>query len=189
MSDSKTKRDDPARPSLLASALVGAMAYAAVYLATYGVVLVVGLKRQLLGADGSTLRAAADLGQAPNDVGVLLYNAHLVDLSIGYLSVDALGALAGQEPLLTVVWAFPPVALLVAGALLGRGIPDGASAGARLTLGYLPVAVGGLLTFSVEVRQGLRVTTASPDLLTGFIFAGLLYPLLFGALGGWLASR
>ena len=173
----------------MASAIVGAMAYGVAYLATYGVVLVVGLKRQLLGADGSTLRAAADLGQAPNDIGIILYNAHLVDLSIGYLSVDALGALAGQEPLLAVVWAFPPVALLVAGALLGRGTSDGASVGARLTLGYMPVAVAGLFAFSVEVRQGLRVTTASPDLVTGIVFAGLLYPLVFGAVGGWLASR
>lgn len=56
-----------------------------------------------------------------------------------------------------------------------------ATDGASLVVGYLPLAVLGVVVFAGTLPNGVEVR---PDPLTGVLVAGLLYPLVVGALGG-----
>lgn len=139
-------------------------------------------------------------------VGWVFYNAHLVALEIpmpgGAVSRDLIAAEGGSVGLYLV----PPVLLTLAGWLVARtaydlggsrvGLPatdaddgssvsvtDGARAGAAIVVGYLLVAVAGAFALSADAFGA----TVGPDLLGAAAVAGLLYPVLFGALGGAVA--
>ncbi|UPW01947.1 hypothetical protein M0R88_07575 [Halorussus gelatinilyticus] len=59
--------------------------------------------------------------------------------------------------------------------------------GAVITLfGYLPLAVAGGLLFSADLGENVVVRA---DLLKSIVIAGVVYPFLFGGLGGYLRSR
>jgi len=59
--------------------------------------------------------------------------------------------------------------------------------GAVVTLfGYLPLAVVGGLLFSADLGENVIVQV---DLLKSMVLAGIVYPFLFGGLGGYLRSR
>lgn len=158
--------------------------------------------------------AQSSLGSVLGDAGVstatavgwLFYNAHLVPVQAGSFPVAAtsvsnvvLGVDAASTGLLLVV---PPVALVAAGFLVGRSAPDratplpvlrarvpaGTVRGAALAAGYLPPVVVGSVLLGVAPPDA-RVATLTPDLLLGTLVAGLLYPVVFGGVGGWLAGR
>jgi len=92
----------------------------------------------------------------------------------------------------------PPLALVAGGYLLaGRyGLPSravGAKYGASLVAGYLPLAAlvgyGAEWSYSASSSFGVQVSlTVGPQLVESVLLAGLLYPLLFGAIGGYLAG-
>lgn len=121
-------------------------------------------------------------------VGWLLYSAHFVDTrlvaGIGPIEtavyVDLVGE--GSSELLYLV---PPTILLVAGFLvvfLAR-LDDpiqGATLGVSVTIGYL-LAVGiGLVAFAYGDTR--------PDPAVAIVVAGVVYPAVFGAIGGAIAS-
>lgn len=139
-------------------------------------------------------------------VGWAFYNAHLVALEIpmpgGTVSRNLIAAEGGSVALYLV----PPALLTLAGWFVARtaydlggsrvGVPpteadggssvsitDGARAGAAVVVGYLLVAVAGAFVLSADAFGA----TVGPDLLGAAAVAGLLYPLLFGALGGAVA--
>lgn len=121
-------------------------------------------------------------------VGWLFYNAHFVrtraEGGFGTQSENFIAASDGGAAV--VLYLLPIVLLAGAGALLARVASaddpqDGATAGATVVAGYLPVAVLGAFLFDY---QG----TIAPDLVTAVLLAGLLYPLVFGAVGGALGS-
>lgn len=125
-------------------------------------------------------------------VGWLFLNAHFVDTQIptvtggtrmlNFVTADDSGALA-----LVVV---PPLVLFIVGLAVAYGRPasplERATAGATVALGYLPLSVGAAVLTAHAV--GDTDAAIAPDLVTAVLLAGLLYPLVFGALGG-LASR
>jgi len=88
-------------------------------------------------------------------------------------------------------WLFlvPPVLLVLAGALVavaGRaeGPLRGAVGGATVTVAYLPLSVVGAFLFAISVGDA----TAGPTLATAVLLAGIVYPLVFGAIGGALGT-
>lgn len=124
-------------------------------------------------------------------VGWVFYNAHLVDVSYSGLSVFTPPAnfVGGEDGFTVLLYLIPPALLLIAGLGIGRyqGVSDpqaGAIAGALLVPGYLVLSVGGVFLFSVSVGDA----SGAPDLIPAIAIAGLIYPVVFGAIGGALAA-
>jgi hypothetical protein len=155
------------------------------------------------------LVVVAESEQLTNDLfegaGRVYYDAHFADVELraprGFETVDvettSINYLTGQGPegmeiaateLPPVVYhAIPVVVLLVFGFLLankvGAGSPaDGAKAGASLVFGVAILALGGTYLFELGEVIG-------PNRPQGVLLVGILFPLVFGALGGVLASR
>lgn len=125
-------------------------------------------------------------------VGWVFYNAHFVDTNLpGLVETNAVNFLSlSEDPAANLLYAIPIVLLVVAGAIpiIGRkrtSVGQDISGGASVTLGYLTPAVLGAQLFSISLGN----VTARPDILTATLLAGLLYPLLFGSIGGVLAGR
>lgn len=84
----------------------------------------------------------------------------------------------------------PVVALVFFGFILAQKVGvrtprDGAIAGATLCLGVLPLALLGTFIFSIQ-EDSLEL---APILSDSLIFVGILFPLVFGAIGGALSTR
>lgn len=135
-----------------------------------------------------------------NWAGWLFHNAHFVPLS---LSVEGRGVsmsdpnvlLAADSRVLLILFLVPPLLLIAAGALsvamqsspsYGGTLPRGATSGMMVIAGYLPLAVVGAVIFAIGEPMGYR--GISPNLLWSVLLMGIGYPLLFGGLGGWLAT-
>lgn len=124
-------------------------------------------------------------------VGWAFYNAHLVDVvyegfSGRFLPASYIGGEDGLTPLLYVI---PPLLLIAAGLAIARyrgatDVNDGAVAGALVLPGYLVLAIAGAILFEVSAAG----TTGRPDLLPAVFLAGLVYPAVFGAIGGVVAA-
>lgn len=119
-------------------------------------------------------------------VGWVFYNAHfadtIVDIPIVGGATNFIGGENGFTPLLFVI---PPVLLLVAGLAVGRyagGDDTGSAAlaGATTTISYLLLSIVGVFLFATENVQ--------TDLVMGILLTGVLYPVVFGAVGAVAAS-
>jgi hypothetical protein len=123
--------------------------------------------------------------------GWIFYNEHFVSTIVPRLAgSDIVNFLQeSDDGSATLLFFLPVVLLVVAGALAARGQSNGnssaaAKAGASVVLGYaLPALVGAQL-----FRLDLGNSTAGPDFVTAILVGGLVYPLIFGALGGVLVS-
>lgn len=138
--------------------------------------------------------------------GWLLYNAHFVEVvewSYPLSDVAVPNLLLAGGGTLPVLFALPPVALALAGALAARNVrpdtvaefpvlrvalPAGVVRGMGVTPGYLPLAVVGAFLFSVPTANE-SLAPFAPGLLASALVVGLLYPLVFGGFGGWLGAR
>ena len=128
--------------------------------------------------------------------GWLWYNAHLVPASLptadvragraALTNVNLMNAVGGVALLLYLV---PPLLLAAAGYAFvrsnGIGLSMAASGGASVAVGYTPVMVLG--AFLVTAPANAHVV-ASPAGIPS-VFAALVYPVLFGAIGGKLAKE
>lgn len=140
--------------------------------------------------------------------GWLFANAHLVPITTGNFPFSA-GSLvpnillAAPSSRYLLLFAVPPVTLCLAGALvaqrttrglttvsasLGLRLPNSVVGGASVSIGYLPCAVLGAVLLSARTVDA-RVEMLAPDLFLSLLVGGLLYPVVFGALGGWLATK
>lgn len=124
-------------------------------------------------------------------VGWIFYNAHFVDITYSGVSVFSPPAsfIGGEDGFTALLYLIPPALLVIAGVALGRyrGVTtpkDGAIAGVLVTPGYLVLAVIGVFLFTVSVGD----TSGAPDLLPAVVLAGVVYPAVFGALGGAVAA-
>ena len=123
-------------------------------------------------------------------VGWLYYGGHFVDTRVTaefgpfettvYLDLVREGA--GN---LEALYLVPPFLLLVAGAIVAAGfhvsdVQTGALLGASVLLGYVVAILGGLVVFAYD---GTR-----PDPVPAIVIAGVLYPLVFGGVGGAIAA-
>jgi hypothetical protein len=118
-------------------------------------------------------------------VGWLFYNAHFVRTRAegglgGPQSENFIAASDGGA--IVLLYLVPVLLLLAAGVLLARvgeaeEPADGATAGAGVVLGYFPLALVGAFLFSYQGN-------IAPDIVTALLLAGIVYPLVFGAIGG-----
>lgn len=166
-------------------AAAGAVAWLLAYLLTY-----VATSGRIREFQGSFLGQVADLFglEVPTwkVVGWVFYNAHFVDTAAGGGTGSAIGGDGGFTALLYVV---PPLVLVAAGLAVGRAAGNGDTAtgvvvGASVALGYLPLSVLGVFLFEATVAG----TAVAPGLGAGVLLAGVLYPVVFGAVGAGIAA-
>lgn len=119
--------------------------------------------------------------------GWLFYNAHNVAVQVpGILGIGS-GTVnfvaRADEPGMTVLFFVPPVLLILAGVVTAWDTAEDPTTAARnggaVALGYLPLSLAGVFLFAVGGDD-----SAGPILVTGVLLAGLVYPLIFGAVGG-----
>lgn len=159
-----------------------------------------------IGGDTDTL--AKLLGPAPipplRGSALVWANAHLVPIRVAHPDGGVVTAnllLAGDSGFAWLV-AVPPV-LLAAGGFAATVTADGPvtlrydlfvgrawtryafNGGVTVMFGYLPLALVVIPLAEVAGSQ----TSLSVDLLHGWIQAGLVYPVLFGGVGGVMAAR
>lgn len=130
--------------------------------------------------------------------GWLFFDSHQVDVSVRV--GEALGGAAwvGEYaetllPTASELQILPPLLLAGAGAIVAlrrsrAGPADAALAGGTVVVGYLPgvVAVAAVATFEVTVFNDVALLEIGPAFGEAVLFAGLVYPLVFGVAGGFL---
>ncbi|MDZ7850287.1 MAG: hypothetical protein U5K70_05595 [Halodesulfurarchaeum sp.] len=179
---------------VIESALAGAAAWMAGYVLTALIVLARMGDTQL----GEIADGVGDGGSGIDFVGWVFFNSHFVDTVIeaGFLGVGGSNAVSfiggdGFTPLLYLI----PVALLVgAGLAVGRSLgitetDDGAVAGALVALPYLVLSAVGAMVFRVSTEALGSSFSGQPDLLPAILLAGLVFPAVFGAIGGIVAAN
>ncbi|UIP01140.1 transporter [Halobaculum sp. CBA1158] len=179
------------RVAFVRGAAAGVGAYLLGYLATY--VTQAGAVRDRL----SGLNFLAELfgGEgiaAWQGVGWYFYNAHFVATvspSFGG-GTRSTNFLATAEANLAYLYVVPPVALLAAGvavaALRGADDPaDGAVAALGVVPAYFLLAVVGAFAFAYGAGDAGSV---HPEYVTAALLAGVVYPAVFGGIGGAIGS-
>lgn len=85
----------------------------------------------------------------------------------------------------TLLLALAPLTLVGAGALVafarGGTLLERVTAGATVAFGYLPLSVAAALATTHAI--GNTGAAISPDPVTAILLAGVLYPIVFGAIG------
>lgn len=122
--------------------------------------------------------------------GAIFHNAHFVDVAGEELSMNLLH---GDGLAWLFDWTIPAMGytLLAVVILVGAGYalasklsiddgPEAAKAGATIAAGYLPLALVGSFVFDMD--------GASPELLTSVLLMGVLFPVVLGAVGGYVAG-
>ena len=124
-------------------------------------------------------------------VGWVFFNAHFVDTLIdaGFFGTGTTNFVGGEDGFAALLYLIPPAFLIIAGVALARysGSVDpaeGAVTGALVAPGYLLLSVVGAFLFRVEAGGA----SGQPDLLPAIVVAGVLYPVVFGAIGGAAAA-
>lgn len=174
-------------------ALAGALAFVVGYVCTF-------VLYQL--DDGFTIQEADDVGTFEM-VGLVFYSGHFAEIRTtvefdGQTESETFDLFSeASTDLPELVYHLVPVLLLVgAGYLIVNNVnvwegTEAALSGATVVVGYLPLAVIGSFLFSTSVTDdavGEMVdVSASPELVSSILLVGLLFPLLFGALGGFLS--
>ena len=133
-------------------------------------------------------------------------NAHLVrvvEWSYPTTGATVPNLLLAGEPGRLLLFAVPPALLGLAGAILARGttpgtydelplvrlaLPAGAVRGTAVWVGYLPAAVLAAFVASAPTSNP-SLAPFAPGLVGTVVLMGFVYPLVFGGLGGWLATR
>lgn len=124
--------------------------------------------------------------------GLLFYNGHYVDTRFPPMAFapSAYNYVSADENL-GILFLVAPLALAGAGAVVAarsrgelRSVGDGAIAGATVIVAYLPLAAVGVVVFSIEAGNG----TIRPDPIAAILLAGIVYPVVFGGIGGVLAG-
>lgn len=124
-------------------------------------------------------------------VGWVFYNAHFVDISYSGIRVFSppRSFIGGEDGFTVLLYLIPPALLIAAGLAIGRyqGVTEpnaGAITGALVTPGYLILSIVGAFLFTVSVGGA----SGAPDLIPAVFIAGLVYPAVFGSIGGVLAA-
>ncbi|MCY4731880.1 hypothetical protein KY092_15070 [Natronomonas gomsonensis] len=123
-------------------------------------------------------------------VGWVFFNSHFAETVIdaGFFG-DTTSFIGGENGFTALLYVIPVALILASGLAIGRyqgvtDINDGAIAGALVVPGYLILSIVGAFLFRVEAGGA----SGQPDLLPAIILAGIVYPVVFGAIGGAIAS-
>jgi hypothetical protein len=180
MSVSVGDREVPLAVGAAAGAVAEVVGYVFVFLITSGSIRESPLRQafEALGGDLPTWKA----------VGWVFFNAHFVrtqfDLPIvGTRTSTAIGGDGGFSAVLYVV---PPLLLVAAGLAVGqyRDIDEPVEA----LLGTVGILAGYLVLVVVDLVAFGAGSDAGPVLGTGVLLAGLVYPAVFGTVGGLIAT-
>jgi len=176
----------------------GVIAGAAAWIACYVLTAVVVLARIQNTELGEISEGVGDGGGGIEFIGWVFFNSHFVDTIIaadflGFGGSSAMSFIGGDgfTPLLYLI----PVALLIgSGLAVGRSqgvteTTDGAVAGVFVVLPYLALSVIGTLVFRVSTEALGSSFSGQPDLLPSILLAGVLFPAVFGAIGGIVAAN
>lgn len=189
----------PLRRSIPAGILAYAVGYALTVATTLGQVSAVMAVE--ISGDGSSVPLGDLLGGVPPTwtvAGWLFHNVQFAPTSVPAADGVVGSAALTNENLATavggrffVLYLLVPLLLVAAGYFVARtGDTYGARGelygGASIALGYVFVAVVGAFVFSADAANSGVV--ASPAGIPT-VFLGLVYPLVFGGLGGALAGR
>lgn len=131
----------------------------------------------------------------------MFYNGHFVDteysISAGGVSESESERLIaeGSTQIPEVVYYLVPIVMLVgAGYLLlqqeyATDVGDAALSGATLVVGYLPLAILGTILFEASESSNGGSVSVAPETGAAILLAGLIWPIVLGAVGGFLASQ
>jgi len=176
--------------TVLSGAAAGLFAYLFGYLVTY-VWQSGAVEERLRGFNLLAQVVGGDPIPTWKAIAWLFYNAHFVTTRLPALGGSrSVNFVAESDAAgLTLLYAVPPLLLLVAGALTALftavSTPrNSALAGAATMPGYLvpAVVVANLSSYAVGDAA------VAPTLVTATLLAGVVYPLVFGTLGGVLAG-
>jgi hypothetical protein len=196
MARQTSEADSGSNPPLLLGAAGGALAFLLGYLVTFLL-----QSSDLPEGLGSLADALATLGVSPpagwQVVGWYFLGAHNVGLEVS----TSLGGQSGSGTVLNdlgpLQMVIPVLLLVLAGFLVARAAgardaTEGAKAGLTVVPGYLVLAVVLALASSWSFSESAGGLSASasiaPELLSAVLLAGVLYPAVFGALGGVAAG-
>jgi len=145
------------------------------------------------------------MAQVPSDTyedsfeyaGWLFFNAQFVRIEgDGPATADVLTSLAATDVIGLPALAFTIIVALIifgSGYLLTSRLrapetttDEGTVYGASIVVGYLPLAFFGALLFETSIGQGNEGT---PDIFAAVLLAGIVFPAIIGALGGYYAVR
>lgn len=174
-------------------AIAGAVAWIAGYALTALVVLARMSETQL-----GEISEGTGGGSGIDFVGWVFFNSHFVDVVVeadvlglgGSRAVSFIGS-DGFTPLLYLV----PVALLIgAGLAVGRSLGvtrtvDGVIAGVLVVPAYLVLSAIGAVLFRVSTAALGASFSGQPELLPALLLAGVVFPAVFGAIGGAVAAN
>jgi len=181
---SSTTRGRP----LIRGTVVGVATFLAGYLATY-LWQASRVRESLSGINAILQFFGGEQIPAWKAVGWLFFNAHFVRTQFpGFGGMQSQNFIAsGDFPAL--LYAVPVLFLLAAGFLLAwirtpADLQQGAMDGATIAIGYAVVAVVAVFLFGASRGDA----SIAPDPITGVLLAGIVYPLVLGAVGGAIAG-
>lgn len=124
-------------------------------------------------------------------VGWVFFNSHFADTVIdaGFFGTSTANFVGGEDGFTALLYVIPPALLIAAGLAIARyrgatDVNDGAITGALVVPGYLVLSIVGTFLFRVEAGGA----SGQPDLLPTILLAGIVFPVVFGAIGGAIAS-
>ena len=173
-------------PPIVPGAIAGAIAWLLGYVFTYAIA---GTQLR-----ESALHAIIEITEGESAayelVGWVFFNAHFVDIVYtGIARALPASYVGGEEGFTLLLYVIPPALLFAAGLAIARfhgvtGPNRGALTGVLVVPGYFVLCIVGAFVFRVSALGA----TGEPELLTAAILAGIVYPAVFGGLGGAVAG-
>lgn len=176
----------------------GAIAGAAAWIVGYVLTALVVLARIEDSTLGEVSDTVGDGGSGIDFIGWVFFNSHFVDTVV---EADFLGfggsstaSFIGGDGFTPLLYLFPVALLVGSGLAVGRSqgvteTPDGAVAGALVVPPYLVLSAVGAVLFRVSTEALGASFSGQPELLPAVLLAGVVYPAVFGAIGGIVAAN
>jgi len=154
----------------------------------------------LVTLDGEIEPDDQQVGSSLDVAGWVFYNAHFVDTEAsasagGFSESSSESIISESAGLPEVIYYLVPILLLAGAAYLllqqeyVTEATDAALSGASVVIGYLPLALIGTFLFEASESEGGASVSVGPETGAAIIFAGLLFPLVLGAIGGFAAFK
>jgi len=183
------------RDVVIRAVLVGAGAFVVVFLMTGGL-----LTADILISDIEPNAEDFDAEDDPgllNPLGWSFFSSHFVEVDGGPLSIDFIELFTSAAGLTfpSLVYRLSPIVILIitgylfTSQLIERTSLSPAVVGGSTFFGYLPMCVFGVVLFSWTTTVDgveISITVQVPEAI---ILAGIIYPVVCGAIGGLLATK